>query len=123
MYVQANKTDEPLEYNKLVIKQMDRCNIALSQGARQFSLAIIAFRCMLAHKILRDKFYPQDMEKINNELEAKKGAIKNPKIRERHTDQLNFEASIAEYQALVRLCARQDLFPPRVGELTSDDDE
>lgn len=121
--INANKVDDEIDFNKLVVVQMNRCNLALSQGVYQFSTAVIAFRCMLSHLIQRDDKYKEDMSKIGNRHEQMQHSILNIKQRAKSEKRLEFETSIYEYQALVRLCARHDLFPSKRGELTDDDDD
>jgi hypothetical protein len=122
-YVTSNKVDEQLDFNKLVIKQMDRCNVALTKGGRDFTTAIIGFRCMLSHLIQRDDRYKEDMKAINGKQDKQNNSVQNVKLRQQMSQRYEFEAAVEEYQALVRLCARHNLFPLKRGELTTDEDD
>ena len=119
---QTNKSDEVLDYPKLVIKQMDRCNLALSQGAIQFSTAVLAFSCMLAHMKQRDEKWKADKKAIDIILEKQNASVKtHMKNANSQFGTFQMKSSILEYEALVRLCSRNGMFPARVGELDTDE--
>ena len=112
-----------LDYPKLVIKQMDRCNLALSQGAIQFSTAVLAFSCMLAHMKEKCKTWKADKKAIDDILEKQNASVKtHMKNANSQFGTFQMKSSILEYEALVRLCSRNGMFPNQRGELNDDDD-
>jgi len=120
--VTSKKIDAEIDFSKLVVTQMDRCNLALSQGAFQFSTAVLAFSCMLAHLRQKDDFYKKEMDELSIVHKGKVEEIKNTKNANSIYQEIQMKTAIKEYEALVRLCSRNNLFPAKRGELNTDDD-
>jgi hypothetical protein len=123
MEITTNKIDAEIDFNKLVVIQMNRCNLALSQGAFQFSTAVLSFSCMLAHLRQKDEQYQKDMNELTNNHRKETDAIKNKKEASGLYQSIQMRTSVKEYEILVRLCSRHNLFPSKRGELNTDDDD
>jgi len=123
MEITTNKIDAEIDFNKLVVIQMNRCNLALSQGAFQFSTAVLSFSCMLAHLRQKDEIYKKDMNELTENHRKETDAIKNKKDASGLYQSIQMRTSVKEYEILVRLCSRHNLFPSKRGELNTDDDD
>jgi len=111
--------DTEIDFNKLVVIQMNRCNLELSEGSYRFATAVLSFSCMLAHLKQRDKTYQDEAKSLDTEYNVKlEASKKNLDL----TEDIRLKLAIKEYEMLVRLCARHNLFPRKRGELSTDDE-
>jgi len=118
--VTSGKIDAEIDFNKLVLNQMNRCNEALTEGKDQFLTAVIGFSCILSHLKQRDKTYHQEMKFIKNQ---EREDIENAKRNSILIKDIKYDNSIKEYEVLVRLCSRHNLFPAKRGALNTDEDD
>lgn len=119
--ITTKKIDSEIDFNKLVVIQMDRCNLALSQGAFLFSSSVLSFSCMLSHLRQRDDIYKKEMDELTKRHRISIGDIKNLKNNDSVYNEIKMKTAVNEYEILVRLCARHNLFPSKRGELNFDE--
>lgn len=124
--------DAEIDFAQLVLIQMNRCNLAMSEGQEQFITATMGFKAMLSHIIAQDKTYHKEIKQIHELFNPKLDALikdinscgRTPyssvssyeKMRRKDHSQLIYRKNIAMYEALIRLCARNNLFPKKKGE-------
>lgn len=120
--ITTTSTDAEIDFNKLVVIQMNRCNIELSQGSYRFSTAVMSFSCMLSHLRQRDDYYKKDIKELENDYKKQLKEIKDKQNYDRLLHDIQLRAAVKEYEILVRLCARHNLFPRKRGNLDDDDD-
>ena len=120
--VKSNKIDSEIDFNQLVLNQMNRCNESLTEGKQQFINAVMGLSCILAHLKQRDKIYPEEMKYINAQETERLSKIRRDNYNKMFSD-VRFNTSIKEYEILVRLCARHGLLPSKRGGLETDEFE
>ena len=116
--------DAEIDFNQLVVMQMNRCNLAYSEpnSATHFERSVRAFSCMLSHLKQKCDFYQKDMTTITIKHRKALEEIGNRKGMNDSIKRIKVNTSIDEYEALIRLCARNNLFPSKRGELNTDAD-
>jgi len=122
--VTSKKSDGELDFNSLVVMQLHRCNQALCEpnSSIYYPKAVRAFSVMLAHLRQKCPIFQKELTEITINYNAKIETLGTKqgmgKLRERIVE----DTAIKECEALVKLCARNNLFPSQRGELNDDDD-
>lgn len=78
---------------------------------------------MLSHLRQRDEIYKDEMDKLSESYNKDIKRIEGRKNNKSSYQELQMKTSIKEYELLVRLCSRHNLFPLKRGELTNDEDD
>jgi hypothetical protein len=122
--ITSKKSDGELDFNRLVVEQLNRCNLALCEpnSSIYYPKAVRAFSIMLAHLRQKCPIYKKDMTEITIKFRNGMEEIGTRKGMGGYKDKLAEDTAIAECEALVKLCARNNLFPSQRGELNDDDE-